>query len=345
MPKMKTEDGVQFPSSAYAYVPDADSPSTWKLRLWETPQDKETARRVGMALAAIGPGFRGNRVDIPSSDMPGVKRKVLAAWRKTHPGSSENDVPSVLKTEGGTMTIEELQAKVADFEKQLNDAIKRADEEAKRANEAEKKLVVAQMSKEDRDIFDAFEDAKKAAYFEADADGRKAILDDARKEATEKRDAAVPEEVRKELDDLKKRLDESEAKARAAETTAKTEREARQRVELTKRATEEFANLQGTLEDKVEMLKAVEGLPDKERDAVLKQLKTVNDGISPLLKQIGSDVSTSDTPSHAWGKIEKASKELASSQNISFAKAQDQYLQTEQGQKDYAAYLKESKPV
>ena len=29
--EMKTEDGVQYPAKAFAYVPDPNKPSTWKL--------------------------------------------------------------------------------------------------------------------------------------------------------------------------------------------------------------------------------------------------------------------------------------------------------------------------
>ena len=35
--EMKTEDGVQYPAQAFAYVPDPYKPSTWKLRLWDSP--------------------------------------------------------------------------------------------------------------------------------------------------------------------------------------------------------------------------------------------------------------------------------------------------------------------
>lgn len=100
---MKTEAGTQFPSSAYAYVGDPQQPSTWKLRLWETPQSKVTARQVGMAVAALGPGgFRGNRVQIPANAMAGVKRKVLSAWRSVN--GSDKEVPSVLKNDDGLLS-------------------------------------------------------------------------------------------------------------------------------------------------------------------------------------------------------------------------------------------------
>lgn len=97
---MKTENGMKFPAEAYAYVPDPEKPSTWKLRLWETPEQKETARQVGMAVAALGPGFRGNKVEIPAEDLPKVIARVRAAWRKVHPDAKEEDMPEVLRKSG-----------------------------------------------------------------------------------------------------------------------------------------------------------------------------------------------------------------------------------------------------
>ena len=46
--EIKTEDGLEYPAAAYAYTPDKDTPSGWKLRLWETPELEETRRQVGM---------------------------------------------------------------------------------------------------------------------------------------------------------------------------------------------------------------------------------------------------------------------------------------------------------
>src|SRR5437867_1100592 len=58
----KTEGSQSFSVSAYAYVPDASKPSTWKLRLEEEPGKGPTAKQVGMALAALSPGgFRGRK--------------------------------------------------------------------------------------------------------------------------------------------------------------------------------------------------------------------------------------------------------------------------------------------
>ena len=71
--ELKTDGGEKYPPEAYAYVPDREKSSTWKLRLWQTPQTKETALQVGLAVAALGPGgYRGNRVQIPAADLPAV---------------------------------------------------------------------------------------------------------------------------------------------------------------------------------------------------------------------------------------------------------------------------------
>ena len=95
----KREDGEDFPAEAFAYVPDPERPSTWKLRLWDSLEERETRTQVGAAIAALGPGgFRGNRVEIPAEDLAGVKRRVLAAWRKVW-GDEAGEVPEVLKAD------------------------------------------------------------------------------------------------------------------------------------------------------------------------------------------------------------------------------------------------------
>ena len=96
----KREDGQDFPAEAFAYVPDPEKPSTWKLRLWDSLDERETRTQVGAAIAALGPGgFRGNRVEIPADDLPGVKRRVLTAWRKVWGDEAPDEIPAVLKAE------------------------------------------------------------------------------------------------------------------------------------------------------------------------------------------------------------------------------------------------------
>ena len=93
---MKTEDGVKYPAAAFAYVPDTEKPSTWKLRLWQDPTNKVTRAQLGRAAAALSPGgFRGQKVQIPSADLPAVKRKIRAEYNKL--GVDPDEVPKWVK--------------------------------------------------------------------------------------------------------------------------------------------------------------------------------------------------------------------------------------------------------
>jgi hypothetical protein len=92
----KTEDGLRFPAAAYAYVPDGDKPSGWKLRLWENPQKKVTKAQLGRAAAALGPrGFRGRKVQIPAAARGAVKAKIRAAYRRL--GVKPDDMPRAVR--------------------------------------------------------------------------------------------------------------------------------------------------------------------------------------------------------------------------------------------------------
>ena len=104
----KTEDGKAFPASDYAYVPDATKPSTWKLRLTLTPGGKPDARIVGAAVAALGKGFRGQKVQIPSAALAGVKAKVRSAWRKANPDKKAADIPAAIKETTGFKVTETI---------------------------------------------------------------------------------------------------------------------------------------------------------------------------------------------------------------------------------------------
>lgn len=97
----KTEGGVKFSAKHYAYVPDPDEPSTWKLRLYDKPGDSTpSAALTGDATAALGPkGWRGHKVQIPEKDLAGVKAKVAAAYTRARKGkaSSVKNALSVLR--------------------------------------------------------------------------------------------------------------------------------------------------------------------------------------------------------------------------------------------------------
>ena len=93
---VKTEDGTSYPAEAFAYVPDTEKPSEWKLRLWEDPEKKVTRAQLGRAAAALSPGgFRGQKVEIPSADLASVKRKIRGEYRKLD--VADEDIPKWVK--------------------------------------------------------------------------------------------------------------------------------------------------------------------------------------------------------------------------------------------------------
>lgn len=81
--KAASDDGA-----VYAYNPKDGEP---KLRI-------DDAAHVGGAIAALGPkGFRGQKVEIPEADLPGVIARVRAAWRKFHPDMTDEDMPQAIR--------------------------------------------------------------------------------------------------------------------------------------------------------------------------------------------------------------------------------------------------------
>lgn len=97
----KTEGGTKFPKEAFLYVPDVLKPSTWKLRIWETPESKVTVAQLGRASAAFSSGgFRGNTVKIPADELGNIKSKLISLYKKE--GVSKEQIPShLLEEEGG----------------------------------------------------------------------------------------------------------------------------------------------------------------------------------------------------------------------------------------------------
>ena len=103
---MKSEGDEVFPAEAYAYVPDETKPSTWKLRLWASLAEKETASQVSKAVAALSASaFRVGRVRIPADDLTEVKSKVLAAWHEVN-DDEVLEVPEILKVSGEANEME-----------------------------------------------------------------------------------------------------------------------------------------------------------------------------------------------------------------------------------------------
>jgi hypothetical protein len=100
----KTDGGKVYTASDYLYVPDPDKPSEWKLRISEYVGGKKqiTAKQVGRAIAAFSSGgFRGKKVQIPSSEVGRIKARLRSLWKKYNPDADPDEMPSHIKeTEG-----------------------------------------------------------------------------------------------------------------------------------------------------------------------------------------------------------------------------------------------------
>ena len=116
---MKTEDGNEYPASCYAYVPDEEKTSTWKLRMCAVGTTEITREQLGAAAAAFSPGgFRGQKVQLPSEDE--VKAKIRSEYKKL--GVEEDEIPeSVKMMEDEKMEDEKFNAlKVKFLEKSMH---------------------------------------------------------------------------------------------------------------------------------------------------------------------------------------------------------------------------------
>lgn len=278
----KTYSGKAFPKSDFAYTPD-DEPTHWKLRLTKTPGGAPDAGIIGAAVAALGQGFRGNKVQIPAEALASVKAKVRAAWEKCHPEAGADEVPAVIR-KGVHMTLEQLEAEVVKLQPQVATLT-----EANAVLKSENALVL-KMSKKERKLYASMSDDERKSYMAADTDKRKEMMGackekakeksatDSMDEATRKRfDAAGPIEkaaivaqvlkaAKKENDDEEDEDDDETAKALKMANAALTDRVAKaetnlaeiakasRREHFTKRAETELPNTAGKPFEKGEML-------------------------------------------------------------------------------------------
>lgn len=234
----KTEGGEVFPASDYAYVPDPEKPSTWKLRLTSTPGGKPDSRIVGAALAALGPGYRGNKVEIPEADLASVKSKVRAAWKELHP---DQEIPQVLKT------AEEIEM-----------------------SDLEKYKALAEMSDTHKAYHNSLPETDQEAFRKMDTTARDALVTMA-KQADESFTTIGGQVVQKSVAgamyDVLKSQDDELRKAQGEAALAKAE----------KTVNADYANIPGEMVQKTAMVMAIDKLPEADRTFLVEKLKQADD--------------------------------------------------------------------
>jgi len=94
----RIEDGLAYPSSAFAYTPDTNDPSGWALRLWDGAE--VTQRQLNIAAASLSPGgYKGIRAQIPVAESANVKRRIRSAYRSI--GIKDSDIRLLERGDGG----------------------------------------------------------------------------------------------------------------------------------------------------------------------------------------------------------------------------------------------------
>jgi len=88
----KIEDGIKYPAAAFAFVADAEKPTSWKLRMWEDLDKKITKSQLNKLSAALSPG---GKEKVPAKELSAVKRKIRTAYRKLE--VAEEDIPRWVK--------------------------------------------------------------------------------------------------------------------------------------------------------------------------------------------------------------------------------------------------------
>jgi len=326
---MKTEGGTAFPAGDFAYVPDANTPSTWKLRLTSTPGGKPDPRIVGAAVAALGPGFRGNKVQIPSAAKAGVVQRVRRAWLTANPGKGRADLPNVLKS-----TDQEDQMSKEELEK----AKKENDELTAKLAKAE---LMAGMTDDQKKFHKGLEGDAKEAFEKADSDARDAIIAKAN-ETDEEFDADGVIIKRSEVGaGMFAFMKAQAAKNAKLEADLKKSNEENIQKAYETRAEKELPHLPGTAVEKAEMLKAIDGIPNEDmRKKQMEMLKASDAAMAKQFEQTGSDTTNADQLG-ANAKLNKMAQDHAAKENIPFAKAYSAVIDTADGKKLYEETLKQ----
>lgn len=166
----------------------------------------------------------------------------------------------------------------------------------------------------------------KAEFMGKSAEDRASVLKEAgyTEEADEVAKSDIPEELRKKYEDLEKR-------ARDAEEIAKAEREQREFDNLCKSVEADYPNVKGDTATKAKILKAL-GNGDLAEQA--KEIfKAADEAFATMFKEQGATSSEDDNAPSA--KLNKMAQEKAASEGVNFHKAYADVLATPEGERLY----------
>lgn len=227
-------------------------------------------------------------------------------------GGQLNGDPRMTKTE------EEIAKDAEAVEKRIKEAEARA-EKAER---------LATMTDVQKAHYSALPEGEQPSFLEASSTDRQSAVEKAAGDDPVVYTTLAGEEIRKSagslLLNLAKRADENEKELAV-------EKAARQRDGFAKRAKEELANLPGKEGAQVALLKAIDGIPDKEdRDGALEIVKAANTGIAQAFEVAGTI--DGGVAGDAEAKLEKLAQDhFKANADGSFAKSYKAVLETPEG--------------
>jgi hypothetical protein len=136
-------------------------------------------------------------------------------------------------------------------------------------------------------------------------------------------------------------LKAQQAEIDTAREETKIEKEARQTVEYTKMAEGLYPNLPGDSAAKGSVMKTIASLPKEQQTTLTGMLKAGNEGIemSKAYDELGTSY-TNGSEDSPVAKLNKMAEDRSADKKITFAKAYDEVLQTEEGADLYAETLK-----
>lgn len=223
-------------------------------------------------------------------------------------------------------------------QKGAGDENAQAEELAKAQAEATKFKALAEMTDAQKAHYEKLDDEGKQAFIAKSADDRQKDVDAAVAKADEddpvvyKSDKGV--EFRKSDDprlvEMAKQADE-DRKARVAAEKRVAEQD------LRKRAEDEFAHLPGTVEHRMELIKAAEGIEDEDaRKGAIAALKAQNDSMATAFKTAGVGGVSPEAGSSENELDTLAKKYQEEHEGVTYAQAYDAVLKTERGRELYA---------
>jgi hypothetical protein len=303
----------------FALVADINDRMSWRYCLTTSPGGEFEKGLADLALPYFGESRTSDRFTLEEvSDTVDSFAKV---WGENLPDELNTIKEDLIMSK----ELEQLQKKNEEQEAQIA-----------------KLTFLAGLTDVEKKHYGDLDDKGKEAFEKMDSDQRQASIDEAIAKA-----AAADDSFEMDGETIKKSevgaavfavMKAQQQRLEKAEANAEAERQARVAKELQSEAEQMFPHLEGTPEEKAEMLKGIRALPKEQQDKQIKMLKSADSAMAKAFTELGQE--GGEDLDGATAKLNKLAKEHAAANNVTFHKAYDAILKTDEGKKLYAETLK-----